>query len=76
LYSQLDDETLKAATEHVDKMSANLIGTKILPPLQDIMSREIRPNFPRQLFCLTDGEVDNTREVLDYVKKMTTAGMI
>lgn len=45
------------------------IGTNILSPLQDILGAPTVANFPRQLFCLTDGEVDNTEEVLELVKK-------
>lgn len=56
-------------------MSLIIPGTKILPPLQDILSRPVNPSFPRQVFCLTDGEVDNTQEVLNYVKKTSTLGI-
>jgi hypothetical protein len=56
-------------------MAANLIGTKILPPLESILSQPVNPQFPRQVFCLTDGEVDNTAEVLAYVKKTATLGI-
>lgn len=91
----LDEQTINRATEHVNEMKADLIGTsslifsgifhsfmsliipgtKILPPLQDILSRPVNPSFPRQVFCLTDGEVDNTQEVLNYVKKTSTLGI-
>jgi hypothetical protein len=63
-----DDRSLNTATNHVLNMQSNLIGTNILPPLRDILTREADPEFPRQVFCLTDGEVKNTEEVLAFVK--------
>jgi hypothetical protein len=77
----LDTDSLARATRYVSGMEANLGGTRfvvrepkftgtdILRPLKDILSTPIDPQFPRQVFCLTDGEVDNTEEVLDFVKK-------
>ena len=48
---------------------ANLISTNILPPLYDILSKPTHTKFPRQLFVLTDGEVENTEQVIGMVKK-------
>ncbi|XP_075913292.1 von Willebrand factor A domain-containing protein 5A-like isoform X2 [Petromyzon marinus] len=65
-YSQASmDEALKL----VKGMSADLGGTEILEPLVAIYRSACRPEHPRQLMVLTDGEVSNTRDVISLVKK-------
>ncbi|XP_073349492.1 von Willebrand factor A domain-containing protein 5A-like isoform X8 [Pagrus major] len=65
-YSQ---ETMEEALKKVTDMKANLGGTEILKPLQHIYSQPCIPNQPRQVFVFTDGEVGNTKEVINLVKK-------
>uniref|UniRef100_A0A669DTF3 von Willebrand factor A domain containing 5A n=1 Tax=Oreochromis niloticus TaxID=8128 RepID=A0A669DTF3_ORENI len=65
-YSQ---QTMEEALKTVQQMEANLGGTEILQPLKHIYSQPCIPNQPRQLFVFTDGEVGNTKEVIDLVKK-------
>ncbi|XP_041660276.1 von Willebrand factor A domain-containing protein 5A-like isoform X2 [Cheilinus undulatus] len=65
-YSQ---KTMEEALKKVGEMGANLGGTEILRPLQHIYSQPCIQNQPRQLFVFTDGEVGNTKEVIDLVKK-------
>ncbi|XP_028274826.1 von Willebrand factor A domain-containing protein 5A-like isoform X2 [Parambassis ranga] len=65
-YSQ---QTMEEALKKVEEMDANLGGTEILMPLRHIYSQPCIPNQPRQLFVFTDGEVGNTKEVVDLVKK-------
>jgi hypothetical protein len=50
-------------------MSANLGGTNILRPLQELLQTKTKEGYPRQLFILTDGEVGNTQECIDFVRK-------
>jgi len=66
---EYNENTLEEASRYTANLQANLGGTDILSPLRDIFSVEIDPHFPRQIFCLTDGDVDNTVEVLNFVKK-------
>ncbi|KAM9442829.1 von Willebrand factor A domain-containing protein 5A-like isoform 14-T14 [Salvelinus alpinus] len=68
-YSQ---KTMDEALQKVKEMRADLGGTEILQPLKHIYSQPCLPDQPRQLFLFTDGEVGNTKEVLDLVK--TNAG--
>ncbi|XP_045070181.1 von Willebrand factor A domain-containing protein 5A-like isoform X2 [Coregonus clupeaformis] len=68
-YSQ---KTMDEALQKVKGMSADMGGTEILQPLKHIYSQPCLPDQPRQLFLFTDGEVRNTKEVLDLVK--TNAG--
>ncbi|CAM4733950.1 unnamed protein product [Leuciscus chuanchicus] len=64
-YSQ---DTIDQALKRVKRMQADLGGTELLQPLKYIYSQPCKPNHPRQLFIFTDGEVRNTKEVLDLVK--------
>lgn len=65
LYSE---QTMQEALQRVKLMRADLGGTEILQPLQHIYSQACIPEHPRQLFIFTDGEVWNTRELLDLVR--------
>uniref|UniRef100_A0A4W6CS66 VIT domain-containing protein n=1 Tax=Lates calcarifer TaxID=8187 RepID=A0A4W6CS66_LATCA len=65
-YSQ---KTMVKALKKVAVMDADLGGTEILEPLKHIYSQPCIPNQPRQLFVFTDGEVSNTKEVINLVKK-------
>uniref|UniRef100_A0A8C9SZS7 von Willebrand factor A domain-containing protein 5A-like n=1 Tax=Scleropages formosus TaxID=113540 RepID=A0A8C9SZS7_SCLFO len=60
--------TMESAVEMVKSMEADLGGTVILPPLKNIYSKPCLPSHPRQLFVFTDGEVGNTKEVINLVK--------
>uniref|UniRef100_A0A8C1A553 von Willebrand factor A domain-containing protein 5A-like n=1 Tax=Cyprinus carpio carpio TaxID=630221 RepID=A0A8C1A553_CYPCA len=61
-------ETMAQALKRVKEMKADMGGTEILQPLKHIYSQRCHPDHPRQLFIFTDGEVFNTKEVLDLVK--------
>ncbi|XP_029964264.1 von Willebrand factor A domain-containing protein 5A-like isoform X7 [Salarias fasciatus] len=65
-YSQ---QTMEEALKRVGTMEADLGGTQILEPLKHIYEQPCIPSQPRQLFVFTDGEVGNTKEVIDLVKK-------
>ncbi|KAF6736134.1 von Willebrand factor A domain-containing protein 5A [Oryzias melastigma] len=65
-YSQ---RTMRQALKKVEEMSADLGGTEILEPLQHIYGQHCIPGQPRQLFVFTDGEVSNTKNILDLVKE-------
>ncbi|XP_051740409.1 von Willebrand factor A domain-containing protein 5A-like [Ctenopharyngodon idella] len=63
-----NQKTMDQALKRVKEMQADMGGTEILQPLKHIYSQPCVPNHPRQLFIFTDGEVGNTKEVLDLVK--------
>ncbi len=59
-----DEASLRAATEHVSSLDADLGGTEILPALEFVLGQANHSGLPRQLVVLTDGEVTNTDAVL------------
>ncbi|XP_062242182.1 von Willebrand factor A domain-containing protein 5A-like [Platichthys flesus] len=66
---EYSEKNLEDALKKVEAMQANLGGTEILKPLTHILSQTCISNQPRQVFVFTDGEVSNTKEVIDLVKK-------
>uniref|UniRef100_A0A665V047 VIT domain-containing protein n=1 Tax=Echeneis naucrates TaxID=173247 RepID=A0A665V047_ECHNA len=66
---EYSDQTLEEAVKKVEEMTADLGGTEILQPLKHIYNQPCIPKQPRQLFVFTDGEVSNTKEVINLVKK-------
>ncbi|ROL52787.1 von Willebrand factor A domain-containing protein 5A [Anabarilius grahami] len=65
---EYNQDTMDQALKRVKEMKADMGGTEILEPLKHIYSQPCYPDHPRQLFIFTDGEVENTKEVLDLVK--------
>jgi uncharacterized protein with von Willebrand factor type A (vWA) domain len=55
------------ALNFASNLSANLGRTEILPPLLTIFQRPMRSHKVCQIFLLSDGEVDNTDEVLSSI---------
>ncbi|XP_068108635.1 von Willebrand factor A domain-containing protein 5A-like [Hyperolius riggenbachi] len=62
-------QSMEEAVKKVNEMEADFGGTEILQPLKKIYSTAEKPHHPRQLFLFTDGEVGNTKEVIDEVQK-------
>src|SRR5690606_6843736 len=59
-----DDETLRLASEYVDRIDADMGGTEMLPALRAALESARCGQLPRQVLLLTDGEVTNTDEVI------------
>ena len=62
------EQTMEEAVKYINATDANLGGTELLVPITAILSEKSVENYPRQLFILTDGEIENTKQVIDYVK--------
>jgi len=71
-----DAESLRVASEHADHVQADLGGTELLQPLQLIFDRAVPSNFERRIFLLTDGQVSNTCEVLDLVRRNAASAKV
>ncbi|XP_008050801.2 von Willebrand factor A domain-containing protein 5A isoform X2 [Carlito syrichta] len=61
-------QTMEEALEKVKLMQADLGGTEILAPLQNIYKGPSIPGHPLQLFVFTDGEVTDTFSVIKEVE--------
>jgi len=64
-----NDDTLQEATIHVNSFKADLGGTDIYSPLDCIFKQPSKPGYPRQVFILTDGEIDHKELCIDLVKQ-------
>ena len=60
------EDTLRRALALCDSLSANLGGTEILRPLKEIFGRKVATGSARQVFILTDGQVSNTEQVIEW----------
>ncbi|MBN3312126.1 VMA5A protein, partial [Atractosteus spatula] len=61
-------DSMESALKKVMVMQADMGGTEILFPLREIYRKPCQAAHPRQLFVFTDGEVSNTKEVIDLVR--------
>ena len=62
-----EKKNLDSAIAKVTKMEANLGGTNIFNPLDNVFSEPIIPGYPKNIIVLTDGAVRNTNDVLKLV---------
>ncbi|XP_077334227.1 von Willebrand factor A domain-containing protein 5A-like isoform X3 [Lithobates pipiens] len=62
-------QSMEEAVKKVNEMDAGFGGTEILQPLKKIYQTAGRAEHPRQLFVFTDGEVGNTKQVINEVQK-------
>lgn len=66
---QITDESAKSeALSYIENMDADFSGTDILAPLTYILEAEKNPTYERLVFVLTDGEVSNTDDTIEYVR--------
>ncbi|KAH3765998.1 von willebrand factor a [Pelomyxa schiedti] len=67
------DETLALAREYTLQMGATRGGTRLLPPIQFVFNtcKESMRQRPLKLFVLTDGQVDDTVSLLQFVVQQT-----
>ncbi len=63
------DKTAEEALGRIDKQSANLCGTDIFAPLNDIFKGEEKSGYPRNVFLVTDGDVEEEDKVISLIKQ-------
>ena len=64
-----DEACVEKAVAYARVLQADMGGTEILSPLQDIFRQKKRPGLPRQVILLTDGDVDDREQVLQCVRE-------
>jgi hypothetical protein len=57
---EYNQNTLDAVVATLKHFDADMGGTEILSPIKDIFNDSVDPTFPRHLYLLTDGAVNNT----------------
>lgn len=55
------------ALAYIDSISANLGGTELLKPIQAVLESEPIPTHERVVFLITDGQVSNEDDIIDFV---------
>eukprot|EP01113_Clastostelium_recurvatum_P011179 TRINITY_DN1563_c2_g1_i5.p1 TRINITY_DN1563_c2_g1~~TRINITY_DN1563_c2_g1_i5.p1 ORF type:complete len:1057 (+),score=336.60 TRINITY_DN1563_c2_g1_i5:93-3173(+) len=66
---EYNEKSLDAAVQHITNLKADLGGTEIYNPLKAILKDPPKEGIPRQVFILTDGQVDNNEQCIDFVRK-------
>lgn len=76
LYTKLFDqsqinskENNEKAIEFIEKIEANLGGTELLKLLTDLFHTDVKISWQRQIFLVTDGEVEKREEVVNLIKE-------
>ena len=67
--SPYDQAHLDQASEYTRTIQADMVGTELLQPLQEIFKMVSIKGLPKQVFVLTDGAVSDTTRVIKEVKK-------
>jgi len=62
-----DEASLSTAMTHASFLEANLGGTEMAQPLQHVFSLPPIPSYIRQIFLLTDGEV-NIKQIIPLLR--------
>lgn len=71
-----DEHSLRKASDHAQTVQADLGGTELLAPLDQIFKRPVGIGFERRLVVLTDGQVCNTDQVLQLVRRHAASAAV
>jgi len=77
LISNLDAKT--TAQAYIDSIEADYLGTEILSPLKYVLGGDEIPllsTYDRVVFVVTDGQVSNTDETIEYVQQHQENGRV
>jgi len=66
---RFDEGSLQEATRYLERSGADLGGTEIMAPLQDIYQMPLDRERPRQVLLLTDGQVSNEAQIIDLARQ-------
>lgn len=65
---EYNEQSLQNAMTKLSKFDANMGGTEIYEPVNEIFTLPSDPKLPRHLYLLTDGAVANTRQLVDLIR--------
>ena len=65
------DDSLTRATDYLHRVDADLGGTELLAPLQDIYAGRADKNRNRKIVLITDGQIGNEQEVSRLAQENT-----
>lgn len=71
-----DAEVKSQALNLVESMDADYGGTEIFDPIKHALGEEPLSDYERVVFLLTDGEVSNTKEIIEYVRSRRGSGRV
>ncbi|CAG9327726.1 unnamed protein product [Blepharisma stoltei] len=71
-----EQDKIEFACNTVKTFDADMGGTEILEPIKSILSEPNRSEYLRYVFILTDGEVGNAAEIINYIKNQKTPSQI
>ena len=63
------EEKIEKSINDINKFSADLGGTELFKPLEDVFKRKPFESYPKNIFLLIDGGIDNTKHVLELIAK-------
>ena len=63
------NETVEETLNNIKKYTANLGGTNLFEPIEDILNKKCNYQFPRNIFIITDGEIYDTEALLNMIKE-------
>jgi uncharacterized protein with von Willebrand factor type A (vWA) domain len=58
------NETMGEAIEEIEEFESDYGGTDLYEPFVNFCSKEMETEYPRSVFILTDGSIENTDELL------------
>lgn len=64
-----NDENFEKAIANISTFDADMGGTEIYEPIQDLLKLEAEEGLPRHLYLLTDGAVSDTDKIVQLIKK-------
>ena len=64
-----DDQTIEEALEKISLFDADFGGTEMLKPINKIFENKLFNNYKRTLFLITDGDVNNTQQIISSIEK-------
>ncbi|EGG24000.1 hypothetical protein DFA_06138 [Cavenderia fasciculata] len=65
--TRYNDASLEKASSLIASMDADMGGTELFEPIKDVLAMPALPEYPRQVFILTDGAVSQREVLIKYV---------